>query len=83
MNSMELSFARQRKKRTQQQMAGVIKKSLDSYSKKERDKVSFSPDEIVAVTLDLELTFDQMNDIFFDGHLPFRKSGSEALPPTP
>lgn len=83
MNGMELSFARQRKKRTQQNMADVIKKSLDSYSKKERGEVSFFPDEIAAVVIDLDLTLDQMNDIFFDGLLPFRKSEGEALSPAP
>ena len=73
MNTQELSFARQRKKKTQQHMAEVIKKSLDSYSKKERGKVVFFPNEIVAIANELDLSYEQTNDIFFGGGLPKRK----------
>ena len=73
MKLQELSFARQRKGLTQEQMAKVIGKSMDSYSKKERGEVKFSPNEIVAVTKELDLSYAQMNEIFFGGNLPFDK----------
>ncbi|MDT3700765.1 MAG: helix-turn-helix transcriptional regulator [Thermincola sp.] len=82
MNCMELKFARQRKHRTQKDMADVIRKSLNSYSLKERGEVAFSPDEIVMVSLSLGLTAEQINDIFFDGNLPFRKCNCAVTSPT-
>lgn len=74
MNSLELKFARQREGLSQREMAEAIKKSIDSYSKKERGKVSFSPDEILKATLRLNLNYEQFNMIFFDGNLLFRKN---------
>lgn len=79
MNGMELKFARMRKGFSQREMACIIRRSLDSYSKKERGEVSFFPDEIVAATQKLELSFDQFNNIFFDGDLPFRNLESMSI----
>ncbi len=41
MNSLELEIARRRKKKSKQNMADKIGKSLSSYSKKERGEVQF------------------------------------------
>lgn len=72
MNSIELEYARKRKGRTKGEMAQVIQKSEVSYNKKERGEVAFSDDEKLALTAELDLTYEQFNTIFFDGNLPFR-----------
>lgn len=64
MNSIELKFARQRKCRTQKEMADIIGKSLNTYAMKERGEVAFSLEEIVTISLSLGLTAEQINDIF-------------------
>lgn len=81
MNYMELKFARLRKRKTQKEMADIIGKSLRTYAMKERGEVAFFPDEIVAVSLSLGLTAEQINDIFFDNNLPFRKNDCVITPP--
>ncbi len=73
MKSMELKFARMRKRFSQRDMANAISKSLISYSKKERGEVKFSPNEIIVLANKLGLTLEQTNDIFFDSNLPLRK----------
>ncbi|KGP76766.1 hypothetical protein JT05_02850 [Desulfosporosinus sp. Tol-M] len=82
MKSMELKFARMRKHKTQENMADVIGKSPSSYSMKELGKVTFSPDEIIAISLNLEFTIEQISDIFFDGNLPMRKCNCTVTPPS-
>lgn len=72
MNRLELEIARMRKGKTREDMAAAIGKSLMSYGKKERGEVSFSDEEKVVVARELDLTPEQVNDIFFDGSLPFR-----------
>ncbi|MFZ3131277.1 MAG: helix-turn-helix transcriptional regulator [Desulfosporosinus sp.] len=82
MNCIELKFARMRNRKTQENMAEVIGKSPSSYSMKELGKVAFSPDEIIAVSLNLGFTAEQINDIFFDGNLPFRKCNCAVITPS-
>ena len=72
MNSLELEYARKRKNKTKEDMAGLIGKSVVSYAKKERGEVNFSDEEKVIVARELELTSGQVNAIFFDGNLPSR-----------
>lgn len=69
MNSSKLKGLRVEKGKTQEEMAKAIEKSLDSYAKKERGEVIFLPDEIAIISNLLEMTFEQVNDIFFDGKL--------------
>lgn len=71
MNSLELKGLRVTKGKTQTDLAIKIEKSVDSYAKKERGEVFFTPNEIVIVVKELEMTFEQMNLIFFDMMLPF------------
>jgi len=77
-NNLELKFARLREGLSQREMAATIEKSLDSYAKKERGEVSFFPEEILAATLRLHLSFEQFNLIFFDNKLPYRKIEAES-----
>lgn len=74
MNSNELRAERIRKEKDINYMASLINKSYDVYRKKENGDVKFSPDEIVSISLDLELNEDKLNDIFFDGMLPIGKN---------
>ena len=74
MNTAELKAERIRKGKTPQDMADVIEKSYDCYIKKEKGIVKCSPEEIVALAIDLELDFDKFNAIFFDGKLLFGKN---------
>ncbi len=72
MNRLELEYARKRKQKSKADMAAAIGKSVVSYSKKERGEVGFSDEEKVIIARELDLTGDQVNDIFFDGSLPCR-----------
>ena len=75
MKTNKLISVRVRQGKSRKYMAGLIEKEVDSYAKKEKGVVKFTPDEIVVVSQDLsedlEFTFDEFNDIFFDGKLPF------------
>lgn len=70
MDSLRLEYARKRRGRTKADMAKVIKKSLNSYSKKEAGRVGFSDEEKLAISADLELTAEEFDAIFYDGSLP-------------
>ena len=70
MESLKLEFARREKGKTKKDMADAIGKSETSYAKKERGEVAFSDDEKITVAKELELTLEQVGDIFFDGKLP-------------
>lgn len=70
MNSLKLEFARRDKDRSREDMARVIGKSVNGYNKKERGEVAFSDEEKIAVAKDLNLSLEQVNEIFFDGKLP-------------
>lgn len=66
-----LKAARVRKGMTQSDVASLIEKNTDTYSKKERGLIYFTPAEIAKITGALELTFDECNAIFFNSNLQF------------
>lgn len=70
MNSNELIAERVRRGKTRRYMAGVIGVDYDAYLKKEKGLTKFTPDQIIAVSRDLELNADLINVIFFDNKLP-------------
>lgn len=72
MDGLALEFARRRKKKSKEDMAAAIGKSVVSYSKKERGEVKFSDEEKAIISRELDLTGEQFNAIFFDGNLPFQ-----------
>ena len=74
MNTSELRAERIRQGKSVDYMAEVIGKTNDTYSKKERGYVKFSPEEMVAISNDLLLTPAMFNLIFFDSKLPFGKA---------
>lgn len=75
MKTNELKAERVRQGKTRKYMACLIKKGVDTYTKKENGKVKFTTDEVVTVANDLDFTFDKFNDIFFDGKLPYGNLG--------
>ena len=82
MNTSELRAERIRQNKSVEYMAGVIGKTNDTYAKKERGLVKFSPEEMVVISNDLCLTPAMFNAIFFDSQLlfsKFRRSSSPEL----
>lgn len=75
MNGQMLKGFRVGKALTQKNMGDMIEKSTDSYAKKERGEVEFTLYETGTIVIDTGMTFDQFNDIFYDGRLPFRNVG--------
>lgn len=80
MNSLELKGLRIAKGKTQSYMGERIEKSIDSYAKKERGEVLFTPEEMAIVASELEMTFEQFNAIFFTNKLPFGNNTNDLLP---
>ncbi len=66
-----LKSARVKKGMTQADVASLIEKNTDTYSKKERGEIFFTPAEIAKITAALNLTFDECNAIFFNSQLQF------------
>ena len=75
MNGQMLKGFRVGKGKTQTDYGNVIEKSTDSYAKKERGEVEFTLNEAMLIVVNSDMTFEQFNDIFFDGCLPFGKGG--------
>ena len=71
MNALKLKSLRIEKGFTQAEMAEKIEKSNDSYAKKERGEVEWTPDEMCIVAIALEMDFELFNYIFFGNKLPF------------
>ena len=71
MNALKLKSLRIEKGFTQAYMGDLIEKSLDSYAKKERGEVEWTPTEMCIVAIAIGMTFEQFNYIFFDNRLPF------------
>ena len=71
MNTLKLKSLRVEKGLTQAEMGEKIEKSGDSYAKKERGEVLFSPDEMCIVAIALEMDYELFNYIFFENKLPF------------
>ena len=55
---------------TQSQIAEVMSMKKQTYQLKERGISSFSDPEKVDLAIALDLTLQDVNDIFFDGRLP-------------
>lgn len=68
MNALGLKGLRISKGKSQLYMSKCIEKSLDSYAKKERGSVFFTPKEMSVVAHELNMTFEQFNDIFLTAH---------------
>lgn len=79
MNTSELRAERVRQRKNVEYMAKVISKSNDTYAKKERGLVKFTPEEIAAVSNDLMLSPEKLNLIFFDSNLLFGNFCGEEL----
>lgn len=79
MNTSELKSVRIAQNKDVSYMAGVIGKSNDTYAKKERGVVKFTPDEMAAISNDLSLSPAKFNAIFFDSKLLFGKNLSNFL----
>lgn len=71
MNALKLKSLRVEKGYTQADMAEMIEKSNDSYAKKERGEVEWTPNEMIIVAIALDMTYELFNYIFFDNRLPF------------
>lgn len=71
MNALKLKSLRIEKGYTQADIAQLIEKSNDSYAKKERGEVEFTPDEMCIVAIALGMDFELFNYIFFGNKLPF------------
>lgn len=71
MNALKLKSLRIEKGLTQAEMAEKIEKSNDSYAKKERGEVEWTPDEMCIVAIALDMDFELFNYIFFGNKLPF------------
>lgn len=74
MNALKLKSLRIEKGFTQSEMGELIEKSTDSYAKKERGEVEFTPKEMCIVAIALDMTYELFNYIFFDNGLPFGNS---------
>lgn len=59
---------------TQQQMADILNKSIESYRKKERGEVGFSLNEAVTVAEALGFSLDDFNEAFLNGKLTNQRS---------
>lgn len=70
MNGLELEYARKRKNKSKEDMAKAIGKSINSYGKKERGEVQFSDEEKIILANELDMSYPQFNEIFFDCKLP-------------
>lgn len=71
MNTNLLKSVRVKNGKTQTDMASLIEKSIDTYAKKERGEIYFTPAEMIRVLKALKLTFGEFNDIFFNSELHF------------
>lgn len=80
MNALKLKGLRIEKGLTQSDMAEIIEKSPDTYAKKERGEVMFTPSEMCLIAVALEMTFALFNLIFFDNNLPFGNFKDACFP---
>lgn len=68
-NTLALKGKRVSQGKTQSYMAALIGVITGTYSYKERGSCDFSPEEIMLISNDLELTITELNVIFFGGKL--------------
>ena len=70
MNSTRLRELRAGKRASLETLGTVIGKSVVSYGKKERGEVPFKPEDVLALSKFYDLSFNEMNAIFYDSKLP-------------
>jgi len=70
MNTTRLRELRAGKRVSLDELGKVIGKSKVSYSKKESGEIKFLPDEVIALSKYYDLSYEEMNSIFFDSNLP-------------
>ena len=70
MDSVRLRELRDGRKITMEKLAETIEKSVVSYGKKERGEIPFMPEEVIALSKFYDLSYDEINAIFFNGRLP-------------
>ena len=70
MNPRELRAERIRKGKRACDLSSAMGITEDAYRKKEKGEVGFTPDQIIVVTRELDLSADMLNAIFFDKKLP-------------
>jgi len=78
LDSLKLKSARVGKGLTQKEMARLINLALPTYCNKENGKADFTVEEISKVTRVLDLSYPQIDEIFFDGKLTTRLSQEHA-----
>lgn len=61
------------KKITQQEMADILEISPTAYRNKELEKNQFTLDEFKKIVATLNITHEEIEDIFFDKHMPKSK----------
>ena len=70
MNVLEVKLLRIRRGMKQSDMAAALGISTKKYSDKERGVTRFTDEEKVVAAKVLGMTWEQMNDFFYDGVLP-------------
>lgn len=75
MNPMELKIARIRRNKSATEMAKMVGITDSARITRERGKTRVSLEEAVAISRYLDLSEDEFYTIFFDGEIPFRKTG--------
>lgn len=73
MTNLELKAERVRQNKSSEYMGKVIGKNGALYRSKEKGKVGFKVDEIIAIVQDLKLSPEKLDLCFFDGMLQFGK----------
>ena len=54
----------------QYEIAEIIGLSRQTYNYKENGKLPFTSEEIIKISIQLNLRLEEVNDIFFNGQLP-------------
>ena len=71
MNSLELKGERVRHGFTQKMMATNLEISPSSYANKENGKLEFTDSEKLKIAEMFAFSYRKVNDVFFDGKLPY------------
>lgn len=74
MKSLKLKAARVGKGYIQSKLAREMNITDKTYNRKELGVVAFSIDEVIKIAQLLDLSIEQVNDIFFDNQLTERKA---------
>ncbi|MCL1986709.1 MAG: hypothetical protein FWG64_01890 [Firmicutes bacterium] len=68
-NQLELSIAMLRKEKTSHDLAKLLGRSRVSLDTRRAGVTTFSTNDIIAIAKELELSLQQVNEIFFDNQL--------------